>query len=112
MTLFAPDNDAIDKFLHWRKHRDELKDDDEKNRFISEAVKYHILPQVLEYSRMGQNSTLATWDHAKDGSFGGHRRRIRIESSTLPPWKVTVNHYVHLTETDIHAANGKRPMSR
>jgi len=103
LTFFAPNNEALDKLHDRGPRRKGLADDEDE--IIKEHLYYHTLPNVIEYSRFGQNSTLATQLHAHDGTFGGHHRRLKIESSTVP-WKVTINNYAVISESDIRAANG------
>jgi len=107
LTFFAPNNEAIEKVLpHHIALRGGGDKDDRRKHYLEDTLRYHVLPQVIEYNRLGQNSTLATELHADDGTFGGHRRRVKVESSLLPPWKVTLNNYAVVTESDIRAVNG------
>jgi len=105
LTFFAPSNDAIEghHYYSWNNFDDH---DKKKKRIVEDTFKYHIVPGVLEYRLFGQNSTIATHLQARDGSFDDARRRIKVESSVLPPWKTTLNNYVSVTESDIHAKNG------
>ncbi|KAG8891290.1 hypothetical protein FRB99_003686, partial [Tulasnella sp. 403] len=108
LTFFAPDNDAINR-IHERFGHPHLfgsgSDDDRKKHFIHDAVLYATLPQTINYSQFGRNSTLATELAAKDGTFGGYHRRIKVHSDTFPP-KVIINNYVEVTDKDIKASNG------
>ncbi|KIO25862.1 hypothetical protein M407DRAFT_243937 [Tulasnella calospora MUT 4182] len=114
LTFFAPNNEAIDKVRHghksvWSAILDKDHDNDKDkwiHQYIHDALQYATLPQAIDYQQFGRNSTYATELHAEDGSFGGNRRRIKVESSTLPPWKVTLNNYAVVTESDIRAVNG------
>lgn len=115
ITFFAPNNEALDKVRHGHDSiysailgKDRHDDDKEKwmRHYIHDSVQYASLPQAIEYQQFGHNSTYATELHAKDGSFGGERRRIKVESTTLPPWKITLNNYAVITESDIRANNG------
>ncbi|KAG8978507.1 hypothetical protein FRB90_008427, partial [Tulasnella sp. 427] len=117
LTFFAPNNEALEKVRHGghssykaildKDHKDRKGDKDKWIRqFIHDSLQYATLPQAVEYDQFGRNSTLATELHAEDGSFGGRRRRVKVESTSLPPWKVTLNNYAVVTESDIRAANG------
>jgi uncharacterized surface protein with fasciclin (FAS1) repeats len=115
ITFFAPNNEALDKVRHGRDSvysaildKDHHDDDKDKwmRHYVHDSVQYASLPQAIEYQQFGHNSTYATELHAKDGSFDGQRRRIKVESTTLPPWKITLNNYAVITESDIRANNG------
>jgi uncharacterized surface protein with fasciclin (FAS1) repeats len=117
LTFFAPNNEALDKVKHGGKSSspfaailggDKDKKDKEEwlRRYVHDSLQYATLPQAIDYQQFGRNSTYATELHAKDGSFGDNRRRIKVESTQFPPWKVTLNNYAVITESDIKAANG------
>ncbi|KAG9018436.1 hypothetical protein FRB93_000139 [Tulasnella sp. JGI-2019a] len=107
LTFFAPTNDALEHNSNafWVTG----DDDDHKHhmeKVLEDTFKYHIIPGVIESRLFGQNSTIATHLQARDGSFDHARRRIKVQSSALPPWTTTLNNYVHITQADIHAKNG------
>ncbi|KAG8942705.1 hypothetical protein FRC04_003535 [Tulasnella sp. 424] len=115
LTFFAPNNEALDKVRHGHESHygailNKPGHDDKKEewikRYIHDSLQYATLPQAVEYQQFGRNSTYATELHAEDGSFGGRRRRIKVESTTIPPWKVTLNNYAGISESDIRAVNG------
>ena len=101
MTLFAPNNEAMKKVGMGGKGNHE------KTEQMRQIMEYHLLPQAVEYKCFGQNSTVATELHADDGSFGGYRRRLEIESTPVSPRTVTINGYSVITQADIRASNGK-----
>jgi len=104
LTFFAPTNEALEKhhYLDWEGEHGEK----DKRRIMEDTLKYHMIPGVLEDRLFGQNSTIATNLRAGDGSFDEARRRIKVEKTTLPPRRVTLNNYVNVVQSDIHAKNG------
>lgn len=118
LTFFAPNNEALEKVR--RNHQSPYgaildKDrrgghDDNKDKwmrqYIHDALQYATLPHAVEYQEFGRNSTYATELHAEDGSFGGNKRRVKVESTARQPTKVTLNNYAVITEKDIGASNG------
>jgi uncharacterized surface protein with fasciclin (FAS1) repeats len=107
LTFFAPTNDAIEGHRNTFWSISDSEDRDEKlKKILEDTIKYHTIPGVLEYRLFGQNSTIATHLQARDGSFDDARRRIKVETSILPPFGTTLNNYVHITESDVHAKNG------
>ncbi|KAG8861479.1 hypothetical protein FRB96_002928 [Tulasnella sp. 330] len=107
MTFFAPTNDAIERHRNpWNNEGGDQDRDKEMKRILEDTMRYHCIPEVIEYHFFGQNSTIATQLQARDGSFDDARRRIKFERSSLPPFDTTLNNQVRITETDLYAKNG------
>ena len=116
ITFFAPNNDALpshdeslEAMFDQRSSGGGDEDKDRKRRFdeiAREILRYHIMPQEFDSNDIVKNSTLPTELIAEDGSFGGRRRRVKIESQLLPP-TTTLNNYVKLG-AQYKAKNGEK----
>ncbi|KAG9018434.1 hypothetical protein FRB93_000137 [Tulasnella sp. JGI-2019a] len=74
-------------------------------KVLEDTFKYHIIPSIIEFRLLSQNSTIVTHLQARDGSFNHARRCIKVQSSAFPPWMTTLNNYVHITQADVDAKN-------
>lgn len=79
------DDDDDDK----KKHRKEVF-----KFIVGEVLKYHGLSKIYTATELAENNTVATVLKARDGSFGGQHRRIRIEKSLLPPSEYKIQRYI------------------
>lgn len=81
-----------DDHHHHHGHGDDDDKDKKRKREIfkkiaAKVLAYHGLPKAYTVAEIAQNSTLETALRAEDGSYGGLRRRVRVEKSLLPPCK-------------------------
>jgi uncharacterized surface protein with fasciclin (FAS1) repeats len=133
ITFFAPDNDAIPGRDQGGEHdelgllnagpnvlsalysyidRNDRRDDDRDHKkmlfgeLLHEVLLYHVLPCDMETREIARNSTVATILRAKDGSFDGQRRRMRIDRESTPD-SLIINGYAKVKESNIEASNGK-----
>ncbi|KAG9014316.1 hypothetical protein FRB94_012722 [Tulasnella sp. JGI-2019a] len=81
-------------------------------KVLEDTFKYHIIPSIIEFRLLSQNSTIVTHLQARDGSFNHARRCIKVQSSAFPPWMTTLNNYVHITQADVDAKNTNTRISR
>jgi uncharacterized surface protein with fasciclin (FAS1) repeats len=73
---------------------------------LHEVLLYHVLPCDMETREIARNSTVATILRARDGSFDGQRRRMRIDRESTPD-SLIINGYAKVKESNIKASNGK-----
>jgi uncharacterized surface protein with fasciclin (FAS1) repeats len=135
ITFFAPDNDAIPgrhqggvgdddelgllnagsnvlSALYSYIDRTDRRDDDRDHKrmlfgeLLHEVLLYHVLPCDMETREIARNSTVATILRAKDGSFDGQRRRMRIDRESTPD-SLIINGYAKVKESNIEASNGR-----